>query len=603
MQSISAPPTPGTHTVSVTATKAAFNSVKTNTTVLQVQTPALTVTLAPNTTTPYPSSVVWVNGTAVHGNGDSAAGSQVTLSLVGTTINAATTVSAGGTFSVSFQAPAVNGQYVLNATVASAQYLGCNGYKQVSILVTDIPTPDFVLTDDKVKASVAGGRYLEGKLVNISAAISNSGNAMAQTVNVVCYADAPSSQVGTKNITNFAVGSTVYANFTWKALPGRHNLTVVVDPTNATEEAFENNNVGTITLDIDIDTDADGIGNANDTDDDGDGYNDTVEISEKSDPLNNKSVPKDLDGDFKPDSTDPDIDNDGYLNAADAFPHNATEWADLDKDNVGDNSDPDVDGDGALNADDEYPRDPSESADTDGDKVGDNADEDDDNDGYLDEWETFLGTDPKSVLSVPSDADGDGQPDGDAANTQPWMDADDDGDDFADAEDAFPRNENEWADTDGDGTGDGSDADTDGDGYADDLDPYPGDTDNDGLANEIDLDDDGDGIRDSADQYPLDTDNDGQRNDVDTDDDGDGVPDKVEDANWNGRVDPAETASLKSDSDGDGAADGQDPYPTGQAEEPGSGVGATPGLLVTLLVMLLAPVALLVAGLVGGKPR
>jgi hypothetical protein len=37
-----------------------------------------------------------------------------------------------------------------------------------------------------------------------------------------------------------------------------------------------------------------------------DGYNDDVEIREGSDPLNRHSIPADFDGDFDPDSTDPD---------------------------------------------------------------------------------------------------------------------------------------------------------------------------------------------------------------------------------------------------------------------------------------------------------
>jgi hypothetical protein len=60
------------------------------------------------------------------------------------------------------------------------------------------------------------------------------------------------------------------------------------------------------------DTDGDEIGNNVDPDDDGDGYNDTVEITEGSDPLDIESTPLDTDGDFDPDSTDLDDDGDGY---------------------------------------------------------------------------------------------------------------------------------------------------------------------------------------------------------------------------------------------------------------------------------------------------
>ncbi|MCD6382931.1 MAG: right-handed parallel beta-helix repeat-containing protein, partial [Thermoplasmata archaeon] len=124
------------------------------------------------------------------------------------------------------------------------------------------------------------------------------------------------------------------------------------------------------------------------------------------------------------------------------------------------------------------------AVDTDGDGLPDdyngngrndgNDDTDDDNDGYLDEWEEFMGTDPKNPSSHPLDTDGDGAPDGDSTNSQSWMDTDDDNDGFADSKDAFPLNPREWKDTDGDGIGDNSDDDIDGDGVPNwrDYDPY-----------------------------------------------------------------------------------------------------------------------------------
>lgn len=50
------------------------------------------------------------------------------------------------------------------------------------------------------------------------------------------------------------------------------------------------------------------------------------------------------------------------MDAFDAFPNDATEWADLDGDGLGDNSDPDRDGDTVLNDEDAYPDDPTRSA-------------------------------------------------------------------------------------------------------------------------------------------------------------------------------------------------------------------------------------------------
>jgi hypothetical protein len=73
--------------------------------------------------------------------------------------------------------------------------------------------------------------------------------------------------------------------------------------------------------------------------------------------------------------------------------------------------------------------------DTDEDGIENNADDDDDGDGYLDTWEEFLGTDPEDENDFPMDSDGDGIPDGDATNSQPWMDTDDNDDGVPDKDD------------------------------------------------------------------------------------------------------------------------------------------------------------------------
>ena len=76
--------------------------------------------------------------------------------------------------------------------------------------------------------------------------------------------------------------------------------------------------------------------------------------------------------------------------------------------------------------------------DTDNDGEPDTTDEDDDGDGYLDSWENFLGTDPTDPEDMPLDTDGDGIPDGNANNTQSWMDIDDDNDGVLDSDDFDP---------------------------------------------------------------------------------------------------------------------------------------------------------------------
>jgi len=340
---------------------------------------------------------------------------------------------------------------------------------------------------------------------------------------------------------NIPHGGYAVSRVTWNATPGTHNVSVVADPAKEIAESSEVNNMVWKNIVVQADADKDGIPNDTDDDDDNDGYLDVWETNLGTDPLDPLSAPQDADKDGAPNG---DADN-------------SQPWMDTD----------------------------------------------DDDDGYPDAWERNLCTDPLDDASFPLDTDGDGTPDGDPGNTQPWMDDDDDNDGVPDSEDAFPKNNDEWSDLDGDGVGDNSDADWDADGYANAADPFPRDTDNDGLPNWLDLDDDGDGVRDSLDAMPLDTDNDGLNNGVDLDDDGDGAPDREEDANWNGRTDPGETNWIKADSDGDGIPDGADPFPTGQVEVPETVASETPGLLVTLLLMIMAPAVLLALGMAGGKWR
>ena len=147
------------------------------------------------------------------------------------------------------------------------------------------------------------------------------------------------------------------------------------------------------------------------------------------------------------------------------------------------------------------------------------------------------------------------------------LDADDDGDEVRDGDDAFPTDGTETTDNDGDGTGDNADSDDDNDNIPDSDDAFPFDagesldTDGDGVGNNADTDDDGDGVADDLDDFPLD-----ENETIDSD--GDGVGD-------NGDVfpaDPNETA----DSDGDGVGDNGDAFPNNPAETvdtDGDGVG------------------------------
>ena len=134
------------------------------------------------------------------------------------------------------------------------------------------------------------------------------------------------------------------------------------------------------------------------------------------------------------------------------------------------------------------------------------------------------------------------------------MDADGDG--VVDCADAFPSDSSEWADVDGDGTGNNADLDADGDEVNDASDAFPLDfsesidTDGDGIGNNRDINDDGDALDDWRDVFPLDaseqldTDSDGIGNNADPDDDNDDVSDSLD-------VFPLDS-SESVDTDGDG---------------------------------------------------
>tara|TARA_R110000851_G_scaffold186204_1_gene335503 strand:+ start:253 stop:3225 length:2973 start_codon:yes stop_codon:yes gene_type:complete len=195
----------------------------------------------------------------------------------------------------------------------------------------------------------------------------------------------------------------------------------------------------------------------------------------------------DTDGDGIDDDTDTDDDNDGVLDTNDAFPLDATEDTDTDGDGIGNNADTDDDNDGTLDTADAFPLDATEDTDTDGDGTGNNADTDDDGDNQSDANEISCGSDPLDSADFSLDTDDDTIPN--------CIDTDDDNDGTLDTDDAFPLDENEDTDTDGDGTGDNTDQDIDGDGIDNEADV---DINGDGI-NDNGIDSDGDGINDAND--------------------------------------------------------------------------------------------------------
>ncbi|ARN75054.1 hypothetical protein BST96_13585 [Oceanicoccus sagamiensis] len=231
-----------------------------------------------------------------------------------------------------------------------------------------------------------------------------------------------------------------------------------------------------------------------------------------------------------------DDDKDGFANGDDDFPFNPLEWLDADSDGVGSNSDFDdndssiqticdaeasaaeklagncdpatfdSDGDGVVDADDAFPFDDSESVDADGDGTGANNDFDDSDSSIKTICDTEL-TDTQAIAEGCLD--------------------DDDGDGFPNGDDAFPFNELEWLDADGDGVGansDFNDSDKDIQSICDtNL------TVAQGIAAGCLEDDDGDGFPNGDDDFPsnpqewLDGDSDGVGANSDYDDSSDAI--------------------------------------------------------------------------------
>ena len=367
-----------------------------------------------------------------------------------------------------------------------------------------------------------------------------------------------------------------------------------------------------------LDTNSDGEGNDCDADDDGDGMSDEFEVLYGLNPIVDDAS-GDVDGDgytnleefnlqTNPNVDNPDtIDTDGdtVMDINDNCVNDSNlNQSDIDLDTVGDACDSDIDNDGVLNASDAFPYNILEQSDNDldctgdanlttsGNTCGDNSDTDDDNDGMPDAFERAYGFNPLSSLDSTNDPDGDGLDNFTeyGLGTSPVIDnsdlSNDDGDTLNNANDNCPLVTNEdQANQDNDSLGDLCDDDRDGDGVANASDAFADDfnessnNDGDSQGDNADSDDDNDGMSDafeilyslnplSAADASLDPDSDGLTNlqefNLQTNPLVDNNPSDTTDSDGDGQFDfadncPATTNADQADLDSDGVGDACDP--------------------------------------------
>lgn len=239
--------------------------------------------------------------------------------------------------------------------------------------------------------------------VRIYATINNSGNEDAlgsvrffdKTLQQQIGSDQPVSLIQTR-------ADDVFVD--WLPAYGNHEISVEIIPW-APESDNAGNNFVNLSVFVDRDSDKDGVGNQSDIDDDNDGVPDNADLF----PLNRaESADTDGDGIGNNADTDDDNDDVLDIEDAFPFDPNETgnfdkdsigDNADADDDNDSiedagedknlnsildkgetDPKNPDTDNDGVNDGADAFPLNPLETADFDKDKIGNNTDTDDDND-------------------------------------------------------------------------------------------------------------------------------------------------------------------------------------------------------------------------------
>ncbi|MBA3046451.1 MAG: hypothetical protein KKH41_04075 [Candidatus Thermoplasmatota archaeon] len=234
---VTAPVTPGQHTVNVTVSNDTANRnvpCKSANQTITVNAHVLDLTLELDPTACLVNETVWANGTVEVDSASPGQVLEVNLSVLGTNISWTANTSVGGAYSSQFTAPGTVGNYTVNATVWHPYDVRAWSETDLSVLAT--PLADLSVTSANI---VRTGTLLQGMNQRFNITVRNSGiaNATDAVINISMDGTLLNSTVHTiPSKTNVTI------SINWTATPGIHNISVFADPLNLIEESNEANN-------------------------------------------------------------------------------------------------------------------------------------------------------------------------------------------------------------------------------------------------------------------------------------------------------------------------------------------------------------------------
>jgi subtilase family serine protease len=185
-------------------------------------------------------------GVVIGNQGSYAAGkSRVALYIDGERIgeHESSAVPAGGSFTEKFQIVVESGEHTIRA-VADATGL----VPEIDETNNELEKAYSTVTPDLVVDGLTWSptEALVGDSVVFSVPVKNQGRATAESIHVALYVDGE--EIGNHDIMEIARGETVTKTFNWTALPGSHEISVMLDMDNNVVESNEDNNTAVRTI-------------------------------------------------------------------------------------------------------------------------------------------------------------------------------------------------------------------------------------------------------------------------------------------------------------------------------------------------------------------